>query len=51
MNNLKRLKCKIKAGDMELFETKKAIASKMVYILIEDGLILFTEQDDKGKRT
>lgn len=44
--DLRRLKYKIEMDGMELPEIKKAIAEKMVDILIMDGLILFTKQDN-----
>ena len=43
--NIRILKYKIEIDGKELPELKKAIAEKMVDTLIEDGLILFTEQD------
>jgi len=43
--DIRRLKYKIEIDGKELSEIKKAIAEKMVDTLIEDGLILFTEQD------
>lgn len=43
--DIRRLKYKIEIDGKELPELKKAIAEKMVDTLIEDGLILFTEQD------
>jgi len=43
--DIRRLKYKIEIDGKELSEIKKAIAERMVDTLINDGLILFTEQD------